>query len=158
MTDVKNGKPQQILIILKPEVTEKFLLGEILSRFDKAKLVPIAMKQLTATQGEMMAHYTDCYKKYGPHITQQIVKRMTRGPCIFIIYQPHVSCKYSDSNSDLISYVRNELIGATDPSKAASGTIRGDLAKDIQYNLIHASDSFASVIREIELWFPELAI
>ena len=158
MTDVKNAKPPQILIILKPECIDRFLIGEILSRFDKAKLVPVAMKQLTATQGEMMAHYTDCYKKYGPDITRQIVKRMTRGPCIFIIYRPHSDCKYSDCNLDLISYVRNDLIGATDPSKAAPGTIRGDLAKDIQYNLIHASDSLESATREIELWFPELAI
>lgn len=154
MADAKPASPQRILIILKPEVLDRFLLGEILSRFDKARLVPIAMKQLTATQGEMMAHYTDCYKKYGPEITRQIVKRMNRGPCVFIIYQAHPTSEVY--HSDLIQYVRNNLVGATDPSKAAKGTIRGDYAKDIQYNLIHASDSVEAATREIELWFPEL--
>jgi nucleoside-diphosphate kinase len=155
MTDVETVKPQRILIILKPEILENFLLGEILSRFDKARLVPIAMKQLTATQGDMMAHYTDCYKKYGPDITNQIVKRMTRGPCVFIIYQDYSTPLHY--KIDLIKYVRDDLIGATDPSKAAKGTIRGDFATDIQYNLIHASDSAEAASREIDLWFPEMS-
>jgi nucleoside-diphosphate kinase len=155
MTDVETVKPQRILIILKPEVLDRFLLGEILSRFDKARLVPIAMKQLTATQGDMMAHYTNCYKKYGPDITNQIVKRMTRGPCVIIIYQIHPSSIHS--YTDIISLVRNDLVGDTDPSKAAKGTIRGDLATDIQYNLIHASDSAEAASREIDLWFPEMS-
>lgn len=147
----------RILIILKPECLERFLTGEILSRFDKAKLVPIAMKQMTASQDQMMTHYSDCYAKYGPEITQQIVKRMARGPCVFIVYTPSPAEKASyGDGQDFIDLVRASIIGATDPDKASKGTIRGDLAKDIKYNLVHASDSVESAATEIDLWFPEL--
>lgn len=149
------SEAQQILIILKPEVLDQFLLGEILSRFDKAKLRPVAIKQRTPTQSEMMTHYSDCQKKYGPEVTQQIIKRISRGPCIFIIYQ---SKSDNPEIKNLIDYVRTDIVGATDPSKSAKGTIRGDLATDIKYNLIHASDSPEAVTREIDLWFPELAL
>lgn len=151
-----NTRPR-ILIILKPETIERLMIGEILSRFDKAKLVPIAMKQLTPTQADMMTHYNDCYEKYGPTVTDRIVKRMTRGPCIFIVYTPLASNRdsYVD-NQDFIDAVRASLIGATDPNKSAKGTIRGDLATDINYNLVHGSDCVASATQEIDLWFPEL--
>lgn len=136
---------ERTLVILKPEVFENNLIGKILDFYDKAKLKYIAMKQLKPNREQMGQHYLDLVGRYSDELITEILTRMTRGDCIFIVFE----------DVDVIKKVRI-INGATDPSKAAPGTIRATFAKSINYNLVHGSDSLESSQKEIKLWFPEL--
>jgi len=136
---------QRTLVILKPEVFEYNLVGKILDFYDNAKLRYIAVKQLKPNREQMRQHYLDLVGRYSDELIEDILTRMTRGDCIFIVFE----------DIDVIKKVRT-INGATDPSKAAPGTIRDTFAKSINYNLVHGSDSLESSQKEIKLWFPEL--
>lgn len=136
------------LVILKPEALENHLIGKILQFFDDAKLGPVAFKQFTPSAEQMKKHYRDAFVKYGEDVGNAIVNRMIRGDNIFIVFQ-------DNSNISIIPIVR-KFVGATNPQNAEPGTIRALYAPNIEYTMIHASDSVESAEHEISIWFPEL--
>ncbi|NDR53741.1 nucleoside-diphosphate kinase [Actinomyces sp. 565] len=143
MTDA----PERILVLLKPDAVERRLTGEILRRIEAKGYDIVALKLVLPTTEVLAAHYAEHLDK---PFYPGVVEYMTRGPVVAVVVE----------GQRVVEGVRS-LMGATDPTAAAPGTIRGDLGRDwgtsaIQ-NLVHGSDSPASAQREIGIWFPELA-
>ncbi|MBW3069380.1 nucleoside-diphosphate kinase [Actinomyces sp. 432] len=143
MTDA----PERILVLLKPDAVERRLTGEILRRIEAKGYGIVALKLVLPTTEVLAAHYAEHLDK---PFYPGVVEYMTRGPVVAVVVE----------GQRVVEGVRS-LMGATDPTAAAPGTIRGDLGRDwgtsaIQ-NLVHGSDSPASAQREIGIWFPELA-
>ncbi|NMB24368.1 MAG: nucleoside-diphosphate kinase [Firmicutes bacterium] len=130
---------EETFIIIKPEAVAKQLVGEILARFERKGLY---IKKLGVTQieeevaREHYAHHRD--KPFFPHL----IEAMTCGPVILAVLE----------GEDAVAQVRN-IVGATDPAKAAPGTIRGDFALRLPYNMVHAADSPDNAQAEIRRFF-----
>ena len=143
MTDV----PGRILILIKPDAVKRRLIGEILRRIEAKGYDIIALDRLRATPELLAAHYAE-------HVDRpfypSIVEYMTSGPLVAAIVEGH----------RVVEGLRS-LIGATEPTTAVPGTIRGDLGRDwgtsAMENLVHGSDSPESAEREIAIWFPRFA-
>ena len=136
----------RILILIKPDAVERGLTGEILRRIEAKGYALTALKVLTPTEEILAAHYAEHVDK---PFYPSIVEYMTSGPLVAVVVSGH----------RVVEGVRS-LMGATDPTAAAPGTIRGDLGRDwgtgaIQ-NLVHGSDGEDSAAREIAIWFPEI--
>jgi nucleoside-diphosphate kinase len=130
------------LILVKPDAFDRGLTGEVLTRFERKGLRPVAMK-LMAVEGDLAnRHYAEHTEKpfFG-----ELISFITRGPLVAMVLE----------GTDAVTAAR-QVIGETDPLEAAPGSIRGDLAIEVTFNLVHGSDSDESAQREIELWFPEL--
>lgn len=131
------------LVLLKPDAVERGLIGQITSRFE-AKNLTIAAMELRQLDSEILArHYEEHQGKgfYG-----ELVEFMSRGPVVAMVIE---------GPEDTWEVVRT-LVGATNPRKAAPGTIRGDLGILFTENLVHGSDSLESAQREISIFFPNL--
>lgn len=132
---------ERSLIILKPDAVQRGLAGAILTRLEQRGLKIIGMKLMQIT--EEIAH-----KHYGEHEGKPfftgLVQYITSGPVIVLAV----------TGENVIEMVRN-MVGATNPLKAAPGTIRGDFAVSIGRNLIHASDKPESGEREVQTFFAD---
>ena len=135
---------ERTLILIKPDGVHRGLTGQILARVE-AKGYTLAAVELRHADDELLAaHYAEHEGKpfYAP-----LVDFMKSGPVLAAIAEGH----------RVIEGFRS-LAGATDPTTAVPGTIRGDLGRDwglrVQQNLVHGSDSTESAEREIGLWFP----
>ena len=139
--------PSRILVLIKPDAVKRRLTGEILRRLEAKGYDLIALDSRTATAQILADHYAEHVDK---PFYPGIVDYMTSGPLVAAVVEGH----------RVVEGVRS-LIGATDPTLAAPGTIRGDLGRDwgtpAMENLIHGSDCEASAAREIAIWFPDLA-
>lgn len=144
--DGAGSAEERTLIILKPEVLEWGIKDKVLAHFPPEQFRPEVMKQCAGSKLKFQEHYKEVIERVGAEVGAQIVDRMTRGDCCFIIYR----------GNGVVARAR-ELIGATDPAVAAAGTVRALYGKSVQYNVIHASDSAAAAEREIQIWFPELS-
>jgi nucleoside-diphosphate kinase len=131
------------LVLLKPDAVERGLIGEITSRFE-AKNLTIAAMQLRQLGGEILARHYEEHQ--GKGFYADLVEFMSRGPVVAMVVE---------GPEDTWEVVRN-LMGATNPRKAAPGTIRGDLGILFTENLVHGSDSLESATREIGIFFPNL--
>jgi len=138
---------ERTLVLVKPDGVARGLSGEVIRRIE-AKGYRIAALELRTATAELLAeHYAEHQGKpfYGP-----LVQFMLSGPVVALVAE----------GQRVIEGFRS-LAGATDPTVAAPGTIRGDLGRDwglaVQQNLVHGSDSPTSAAREIGLWFPALA-
>ncbi|WP_326975441.1 nucleoside-diphosphate kinase [Caproicibacter sp. BJN0012] len=143
-------------VLLKPDAIERKLVREIISYFADYNIFPKLFDLQTATAEKITAHYAEHIKKFG--IEFELESRiMFEGKAVIPIVLA--------GSNDIIQSVRN-IVGATEPSKAEHGTIRGDLGKGDNYekadlehrlvaNLIHASDSEMAVKREIGIWLPD---
>ena len=131
------------LILVKPDAFERGLTGDVLARFERKGLRIVAPRQLTIDEEFAAQHYEEHTEKpfFG-----ELVEFITGGPLVAAVLEGH----------DAITAAR-QIIGATDPLEAAPGSIRGDYALEVTFNLVHGSDSDESAEREIQLWFPELA-
>lgn len=131
------------LILLKPDAVRRGYVGEILSRIENKGYTISALTMLTATREQLDAHYHEHVDK---PFYPGVVEYMTSGPIVAAIVE----------GVRVIEGVRS-LCGATDPTTAALGTIRGDLGFDTGgnaiENLIHASDSPESAEHEAGVWF-----
>ena len=127
------------LVLLKPDAVQRALAGEIISRLERRGLKLAAMKMLQVTEELAHRHYAD---HVGKPFFEGLVKFITSSPIVAMVIE----------GDNAVDVVRNTM-GATSPSDAAPGTIRGDLALTIGANLIHGSDSKESAKREIELFF-----
>lgn len=139
--------PHQTLVILKPECIENCIVGGVMSFFDRVGLRPVAMKIVTGTKQQFSMHYSEVIERVGNTIGDQIIERMCRGPCVFIVYE---------CGGNAVVAARG-MLGVTDPAKALPETIRGHYGGSVQYNTAHASDSAEAANREISLWFPEIS-
>lgn len=132
------------LVLVKPDGVARSLTGEILRRIEAKGYRIVSLDMRTADDALLEQHYAEHVGKpfYAP-----LVEFMGSGPLVALVVE----------GVRVIDGIRS-LIGATDPTLAAPGSIRGDLARDaglaVQQNLVHASDSPESADREIALWFP----
>ncbi len=143
---------ERTLIIVKPDGVERNHIGHIIDRYEKAGLKMIAIEMRLAGKELLESHYKS---HKGKEFFPWLVDFMSSGPVVAMVAQ----------GENAISHVR-KLTGATDPSKAEKGTIRGDLGQDSQElankekrvikNLVHASGNQEEAEYEIKLWFPDL--
>jgi nucleoside-diphosphate kinase len=131
----------QTLILVKPDAFERSLTGEVLVRFERKGLRIAALKKLTASEAVAHEHYAEHTEKpfFG-----ELVDFITGGPLIAAVLEGPEAVKAA-----------RQLIGATNPVEAATGSIRGDFALEVTFNMVHGSDSDESAAREIAIWFPE---
>jgi len=130
---------EQTLSIIKPDAVSKNHIGEIVARFEKAGLSIVAQRMMLLSRAQAEGFYAE--HKERPFF-QGLVDFMTSGPVVVQVL--------SGENAILAN---RELMGATDPAKAAPGTIRADFAEAIDRNAVHGSDSPASAAREVAYFF-----
>jgi nucleoside-diphosphate kinase len=128
------------LLIIKPDAVKRGLIGEILSRLERKGLRIESMRTMRIDRGLAERQYAEHVEKpfFG-----ELVEFITSGEIIVA----------KVTGREAISVLR-ALMGATDPAKAAQGTIRGDFGIEITENLVHGSDSPESAARELALFFP----
>ena len=132
---------QKSLVLLKPDCIQKGYIGEVLSRFEKKWLKVVAMKMIEMSDELIKDHYSHLSDK---PFFPEIVNYMTMCPIVAMILE----------GDDSIETLRT-MCGATDPLQAAPGTVRGDLALTIRYNVVHASDGEDAAKEEIARFFNE---
>jgi nucleoside-diphosphate kinase len=128
--------------MVKPDGVQRGLVGEIISRLERRgyRLVGIKMLRLSREMAE--EHYAE---HRGKSFFEGLVRYIGSGPVVAMVWE----------GRGVVAGVR-QLMGSTDPAKAAAGTMRGDLAVDVGRNVVHGSDSVASAEREIAIYFrPE---
>ncbi|HLY04213.1 MAG TPA: nucleoside-diphosphate kinase [Rhizomicrobium sp.] len=130
--------------IIKPDATRRNLTGEIAARLEKAGLRIVAQKRTRLSIGDAEAFYN--VHKERPFF-RSLVEFMSSGPVVVQVLE----------GDDAIAKNR-EVMGATDPAKAAAGTIRKDFAESIEANSVHGSDSAEAAFHEIRFFFSELDI
>ncbi len=132
------------LVIVKPDGVERSLIGEIVRRIEQKGLALVAGELRTLDRDTAARHYVE---HEGQPYYDGLLSFITRGPAFVMVVE----------GPDATWQVVRHLIGATNSADAAPGTIRGDLASDTRENLVHGSDSLESAIREIGIFFPQLA-
>lgn len=132
---------ERTLSIIKPDAVGKQLTGTILQRFESAGFTIVAAKMLHLTKEQAEAFYAE---HKGREFYAPLVEFMTSGPLMVQVLQ----------GEEIIPAYR-ELIGKTDPTQAAVGTIRADFAESTRYNAVHGSDSPESASREIAFFFAD---
>ena len=131
------------LVLLKPDAVERGLVGQILSRFETKGLGIVAADLRTLDADTLARHYEE---HVGKGFYADLVAFMSRGPVLALALE---------GPQDTWEVVRS-MVGATNPPKAAPGTIRGDYGTLFTENLVHGSDSLASAERELGIFFPNL--
>lgn len=132
------------LVICKPDAVERGLVGEIIGRIEAKGLLLVAAELRVIDQDTARAHYAEHASR---DFFDDLVSFITRSPAMLMVVE---------GPPDTYAIVRT-LMGATDPAKAAPGTIRGDLASANPRNLVHGSDGPESAAAEIARFFPGLA-
>ena len=133
---------ERTLVLIKPDGVRRGLAGEVIARIERKGLRIVAMDLRTVGRDLAETHYAEHVGKpfYG-----SLVDFITSGPLFALVAE----------GPRAIEAFRG-LAGATDPVKAAPGTIRGDYALEVQDNIVHGSDSPDSAEREIKIFFPDL--
>jgi nucleoside-diphosphate kinase len=135
---------EHTLSIIKPDATRRNITGEIISRFEKAGLRIVAQKRMQLSTAQAEAFYN--VHKTRPFF-RSLVEFMTSGPVVVQVLE-----------GDNAIGKNREVMGATDPSKAAAGTIRKDFAESIEANSVHGSDAPETAKQEIRFFFSDLDI
>jgi len=130
------------LILVKPDAFARSLTGEIIARFERKGLTIVALKHMTVTEDLARRHYAE---HEGKPFFGELVSFITSGPIAAMVLE----------GQDAIKAAR-QVIGATNPLEATTGSIRGDFAIEVGKNMVHGSDSPESGAREAQLFFPEL--
>jgi len=130
---------ERTLSIIKPDAVKKNAIGQIVARFEKAGLRVVAARMMHLSRAEAEGFYA--VHKERPFFGD-LVKFMTSGPVLVQVLE-----------GDNAVAKNRELMGATDPKKAAQGTIRADFADSIDANAVHGSDSAENARTEIEYFF-----
>jgi nucleoside-diphosphate kinase len=133
---------EQTLILVKPDAFARGLTGEIIARFERKGLKIVALKHLTTPRDLAEIHYDE--HKERPFFGE-LVEFITSAPLVAMVLE-----------GDEAVVAARQLIGATNPLEANTGSIRGDFAIQVGQNMVHGSDSPESAKREIGIWFPEL--
>ena len=134
---------ESTLVLIKPDGVSRNLIGEIISRIEAKGYVVADIKSLTPSRELLVKHYAE---HEGKPFFEPLVEFMKSGDVVALCVE-----------GDRVIEGFRALAGATDPTVAAPGTIRGDLGRDwglkVQQNLVHGSDSPESASRELALWF-----
>lgn len=135
---------EQTLVIVKPDAVARGLIGEVIRRFEAEGLVVCGLKMvwLAQKEAEGFYHVHQCQPFF-----ESLTHFMASGPCVAMVLE----------GDGAIRRVRT-LMGATDPLKAAEGTLRRSFAASIEKNIVHGSDSAASAAFEIPYFFSRLEI
>jgi nucleoside-diphosphate kinase len=131
------------LVLLKPDTVERGLVGQVLGRLEAKDLKIIALDLRVLDVDTLARHYEE---HVGKGFYADLVAFMSRGPVVALVLE---------GPEDTWEVVRT-MMGATNPRKAAPGTVRGDLGILFTENLVHGSDSLESAQREIGIFFPNL--
>jgi len=131
------------LILVKPDAFARGLTGEIIARFERKGLRIAALKHMTLERERAEEHYEE--HKERPFFGE-LVEFITSGPLVAMVLEGHEAVKAA-----------RQVIGATNPLEATTGSIRGDYALEVGKNMVHGSDSNESAEREAKIFFPELA-
>lgn len=136
---------QRSLVLVKPDGVRRGLTGEVVRRIEAKGYTLVRLELRTATREILAAHYAE---HEGKPFYEPLVEFMLSGPVAAMVIE----------GERCIEGFRS-LAGATDPTVAAPGTIRGDLGRDwgaaVQQNIVHGSDAPESAEREIGIWFPD---
>jgi nucleoside-diphosphate kinase len=130
------------LILVKPDAFARNLSGEIVARFERKGLRIAALKLMTMDRALAERHYAE---HEGKPFFGELVEFITSGPLVAMVLEGHEAV-----------VAARQVIGATNPLKAAPGSIRGDFALEVGQNMVHGSDSNESAAREVGLFFPDL--
>jgi nucleoside-diphosphate kinase len=133
---------ERTLVLVKPDGVSRGLVGEVISRIERKGLTLAALELRTVDRALAEQHYAE---HNGKPFFESLLEFITSGPLVAAVV----------AGERAIEAFR-QLAGATDPVKSATGSIRGDHALEVQYNIVHGSDSAESAKREIDLWFPGL--
>ena len=134
---------ERTLVLIKPDGVQRRVVGDIISRIERKGLAIVALELKSVDDALARAHYAEHADKafFG-----SLLDFITSGPLVAAVVE----------GTEVISSWRS-MMGATNPANAAPGTIRGDLASEMQNNVTHGSDSPESAAREVALFFPNLA-
>jgi nucleoside-diphosphate kinase len=135
---------ERTLSIVKPDGVGRNLVGEIINRFEKVGLRVVAARMMQLSQREAEGFYA--VHRERPFF-KDLVKFMTSGPVMVQVLEGEGAIAKN-----------REVMGATDPKKAAPGTIRADLARSIDENVVHGSDAPDTAAREIAYFFREIEL
>jgi nucleoside-diphosphate kinase len=130
---------ERTLSIIKPDAVAKNHIGEIIARFEKAGLKPVASRLMHLTDAEAGGFYAVHAER---PFFKDLVSFMTSGPVLVSVLEGENAVA-----------AHRDLMGATDPKKAAPGTIRADFAESIDENAVHGSDSLENAAGEIAYFF-----
>jgi nucleoside-diphosphate kinase len=131
---------ERTLVLVKPDGVSRGLVGEVISRIERKGLRLAALELRDVERSVAEQHYAEHASK---PFFESLLEFITSGPLVAVVVE----------GDNAIAAFR-QLAGATNPVQAATGSIRGDYALEVQYNIVHGSDSPESAKREIDLWFP----
>jgi nucleoside-diphosphate kinase len=133
---------ERTLILVKPDAFARNLTGEIIARFERKGLRLVAMRLMTMTTDLAARHYAE---HEGKGFYDELVTFITSGPLVAMVLE-----------GEQAVVAARQVIGATNPLEATTGSIRGDYAISVGQNMVHGSDSPESGAREVALFFPDL--
>jgi nucleoside-diphosphate kinase len=134
---------ERTLILVKPDAFARNLTGEIIARFERKGLRLVALQLMTMTRELAARHYAE---HEGKGFYEELVDFITSGPLAAMVLE-----------GDSAIVAARQVIGATNPLEATTGSIRGDYAIAVGQNMVHGSDAPESAQREVALFFPDLA-
>ncbi len=137
-----SAEPPQTLILVKPDAYARGLSGEIIARFERKGLRPVALRVMQVSRETAERHYAEHAERpfFG-----ELVAFITSGLLVAMVLE-----------GESAVLAARQVIGATNPLEAAPGSIRGDFALETGQNLVHGSDGAESAAREIAIFFPDL--
>ena len=130
---------ERTLILVKPDAFARGLTGEIVARFERKGLKITAMRHMQVTEDLAKQHYAE---HDGKPFLGELVEFITSGPIVAMVLEGEQAIKAA-----------RQVIGATNPLEATTGSIRGDFAIEVGKNMVHGSDSPESGEREAKLFF-----
>ncbi len=135
---------ERTLAIIKPDAVKKNVIGDVIGRYEKAGLKPVAMKMMHLSKATAQGFYA--VHKARPFF-ESLCGFMSSGPVVVLALQGDNAIKKN-----------RELMGATDPAKADAGTLRKLHGTNIEFNAVHGSDSPETAAFEIGYFFPEMEL
>jgi nucleoside-diphosphate kinase len=133
---------QRTLILVKPDAFARNLSGEIIARFERKGLRIVGLHHMTMARELAEQHYAE---HHGKAFYEELVTFITSGPLVAMVLE-----------GEQAVVAARQVIGATNPLEATTGSIRGDFAIEVGQNMVHGSDSPESAAREVALFFPDL--
>jgi nucleoside-diphosphate kinase len=133
---------ERTLILVKPDAFARNLTGEIIARFERKGLKLVALNLMTMSRELAARHYAE---HEGKGFYEELVSFITSGPLVAMVLE-----------GEQAVVAARQVIGATNPLEATTGSIRGDYAISVGQNMVHGSDSPESAAREVALFFPDL--
>lgn len=133
---------ERTLILVKPDGVARGLVGEVIGRIEHKGLRLVALQLRTLGRDTAQRHYAE---HEGKPFYAGLVEFITSGPVVALV---------AEGANAIVAF--RQLAGATDPVRAATGSVRGDFAVEVGENIVHGSDSPESAAREVALFFPDL--